>query len=154
MKFFLSLLVVGAMAFGSSTNATALENAPGKVWGIGGAAGSSFGAYAFYAVSSTLHIGSGVGIQLHENSNVFMLSPYAKFLFPSASGYYPFIYAQLGLAFGDASGSALGIGGGMQAWVDKSVSVWASLGLLDIGFDPSYTIFGLVNPRIGVEFIP
>ncbi len=145
------ILSVGVLCL-AAPKASSLESAPNQVIGLGVHTQAGIGAYAYYAVSSTIHVGYGVGMQIHENSNIFYLAPYAKFLFASSGQLYPFIYARLNLLFGDASSTSLWIGGGMQAWVARNLALYASLALLDIGFDPSYTIFGLVRPEVGVEF--
>lgn len=152
MKMFVSIVAVVMMAFAASTTVSAQEAAPSQVWGVGINGGQYLGAYAYYAVSSTIHVGSGVGLSIQEGQNVFYLAPYAKFLFPSSGNIYPFLFGQLHLMFGDASNTMLNIGGGMQAWVAPRVAVWGAVGVLNLGFDPSYTIFGLLSPAVGVEY--
>lgn len=152
MKFLLSVFAACAMIAAVSVPATAQESAPSNVWGLGVNTGASLGGYAYYAVSSTIHVGSGVGFQVEEGNNQFFLGPYAKFLFASSGNFYPFVYAQFQLYFGDVSMSGLGVGGGLQVWLAKRVAVWGAISVLNLGFDPSRTVFGLTYPTVGVEF--
>ncbi len=152
MKIICTILVCGLVSLAGASNAWSLEKAPSQTLGLGVNAGQSIGAYVYYAVTSTIHVGSGVGLKVQENSNLFFIGPYARFLFPVSGGLYAYVMPQLNLYFGDASATELEVGAGMQAWVASNLAVWGGVSVLNIGFDPSYTIFGIVYPRGGVEF--
>jgi hypothetical protein len=152
MKFISLVLVTGLLALVCATQVRALEKPPAHVVGIGINGGQSIGAYAYYAVSAMIHVGSGLGLKVQENSNYFYVGPYARFLFLLAHSLYAYVMPQLNLTFGSATFTELEIGAGVQAWVAQHLAIWAGLSLLNIGFEPSFTTFGLLYPRGGVEF--
>jgi len=151
MKIFAALAAVVCMAFFAAPTAQAQAN---QQIGYGIHSADGLGAHVFYAVSSTLHVGSGIGLSIQEGANRFMLEPYAKLFLGSGGTVSPFIFGQFNIMFGDWEGSGLEFGAGLQSWVSSNVGIFGSLTVLDLGLDPSYTRFGTLYPCVGVEFVP
>ena len=148
MKTVLSILVATFIMIG----ATQSTQAQGGFL-IGVETGQVLGAAGMYQINDMIQVGSGLGLQINEGSNVFYLSPQARFLLDIGMAQTHFMLdAQLRLLFGDQSQTALIIRAGLQHWINKRVALYGGFGVLDIGFDPSYTSFGFLSPFVGAQF--
>jgi hypothetical protein len=148
MKTVLSIIVAAFVLVG----ATQSSQAQGGFL-IGVETGQVLGANAMYQINDMIQVGSGLGLQISEGSNVFYLSPQARFLFDLGLAQTHFMMdAQLRLLFGDQSQTALVIRAGLQHWINKRVALYGGFGVLDVGFDPSFTNFGFLSPFVGAQF--
>jgi hypothetical protein len=149
MKTLLTMVVALFVVVGATQSTKAQEGS----FLIGLETGQVLGASGMYQISDMIQVGSGLGLQIQENSNVFYLAPQARFLIDmGVKNTNIMLDAQLRLLFGDQSQTALVIRGGLQHWVSKSFAVYGGFGILDIGFDPSYTTFGFLAPFVGAQF--
>lgn len=151
MKIIVSLLAVAVLAF-SAVDAKA--DGPTSGFGVGFETGELIGANAFYMISPMIQIGTGLGLQIQENSNVFYLSPQARFLFNiGMAATMLTMDAQFRLLFGDSSGSALLFRLGMLHWFSKALAVYGGVNILELGFDPSSTSIGILSAYIGMSIM-
>ncbi len=150
MKYLLSLLVIGCLALGS---VEAKADGPDKGFGIGIETGEIFGAMAFYQITSMIQLGSGLGLQIKENT-AFYISPQARFLFNvGMAATYLMLDAQVRLLFGDSSQSALVVRLGLMHWLSAMFSVYGGVNMLELEFDPSRTTFGILGAFVGLQIM-
>ena len=151
MKYVVALLTVAVLAF-SSVDARA--EGPKKGLGVGIETGEILGATAFYMISPMIQVGSGIGLQIQENSNAFYISPQVRFLFNVGLAVtYMYLDAQFRLLFGDSSGSALVFRLGLLHWVSQAFAVYGGVSMLELGFDPSSTTLGILSAFVGAQFM-
>ena len=153
MKYVVSVFAVLCMMAATTAPSFAHEEkAEGNQLLVDVNTGSVTGAALLYAVTSTIQLGGGLGVQIEENRNAFYFSPQARFLFLVLASTYLYIDAQFRLLFGDIEGSALAFSVGLQSWVSSAVAVYGGVGVLNLGFDPSRTTLGLLSAVVGLQF--
>lgn len=126
---------------------------------VGGAVG---GATFAYAINPGLHIGTGFGLTVSSSNNVssntVIFAPYVKGLFKGSKDFVPFIMGQFGITSGSSGGNSttrtgLSVLGGAEYFASKNLGIYGSLSVLELGFDPSITTFGIgASANIGIEW--
>lgn len=114
---------------------------------------SIIGAVGMYQLDAMIQLGAGVGFQLQEDQNLVFLSPQARFLIDVGFAKTQLLAdAQLRLLFGDAASTSLAVRAGLQSWLTSSLALYGGIGVMDIGFSPSNTTFGFLQPFVGIQF--
>lgn len=166
MKVRLMFSVLCALAvMGAFTSVKA--QSPDQQLGFGVSLGtsSSTGTIA-YALSPGMHIGTGFGLVISSrlvngtsvSSNSLLFAPYFKALLKGSKDFVPFIMGQFSIANGSSgsvssTSTGLGILGGAEYFASKNLGIYGSLSVLELGFDPSVTAFGIgASANIGIEW--
>lgn len=133
----------------------------GVTMGTGGG-GAVGGATLAYAINPGLHIGTGFGLTISSangvSSNNLIFAPYVKGLFKGSKDFVPFIMGQFGISSGSAGSvskttTGLSVLGGAEYFASKNLGIYGSLSVLELGFDPSVTTFGIgASANIGIEW--
>ncbi|HRI31598.1 MAG TPA: hypothetical protein PLQ21_08705, partial [Candidatus Kapabacteria bacterium] len=115
-----------------------------------------------YAINPGVHIGTGFGLAVRSadgvSSNVLVFAPYVKGLFKGSKDFVPFVMGQFGITSGSSGGNsttntALNVLGGAEYFASKNLGIYGSLSVLELGFDPSITTFGIgASANIGIEW--
>ncbi|HCN04204.1 MAG TPA: hypothetical protein DIS79_01175 [Bacteroidetes bacterium] len=158
MKSFAAFAAAAIVSVFSASVASA--QSPSEQFGFGVSAGDGMvGGHAAYAITPAFHIGTQLGLIVSDGNNQFVLAPYGKFLFSGPKELKPYLWAQFGIATGQAQGTGTGtrtglaIGGGAEYFATPNVGIFGQIAVLDLGFgDFSYTNFGLLSPRVGIEW--
>lgn len=132
---------------------------PDQQMGFGVSLGTSgSGATLAYAINPGLHIGTGFGLTISsengKSSNNVIFAPYVKGLFKGSKDFVPFIMGQFGISSGSSKTSTgLSVLGGAEYFASKNLGIYGSLSVLELGFDPSVTTFGIgASANIGIEW--
>lgn len=149
-------LVVALLISAMSSRA----QSPDQQFGVGVTAGSMYGGYLAYAISPAFHVGTGLGIRVQSNNNQFFFGPYGKFIFAGTDELKPFILGQFSIltdaAINDqgeqTAATSLAFAPGAEYFITQHFGLWGAITLLNLGFTPSVTTFGLMNGTIGVEW--
>lgn len=169
MKVLLSIGVLVAVLFLGSSNSLKAQSPDqqmgfGVVLGTSTAGGNSFGGGTFaYAINPGLHIGTGfalaVSSQSGQSMNSIIFAPYVKGLFKGSKDFLPFIQGQFSINSSSAGGgnsntrTGLSLIGGAEYFASKNLGIYGSLSVLELGFDPSVTTFGIgASASIGIEW--
>lgn len=160
VRFYFSALCVLVVL---SAFSTMKAQSPDQQFGIGvslgtGASGATFA----YAINPGLHIGTGFGLTVSSadgvSSNNVIFAPYIKGLFKGSKDFVPFIMGQFGISSGSSGNvsrttTGLSVLGGAQYFVSKNLGIYGSLSVLELGFDPSITTFGIgASANMGIEW--
>jgi hypothetical protein len=152
-----------------SAFSTMKAQSPDQQFGIGvnlvavsGTNSAASGATFAYAINPGLHIGTGFGLAVRSangvSSNVLVFAPYVKGLFKGSKDFVPFIMGQFGITSGSSGGNSstntgLNVLGGAEYFASKNLGIYGSLSVLELGFDPSITTFGIgASANIGIEW--
>lgn len=128
--------------------------------------GVSSGGTIAYALSPGMHIGTGFGLVISNrsvngssvSSNTLLFAPYFKALLKGSKDFVPFIMGQFSILNGSSgsvssTSTGLGILGGAEYFASKNLGIYGSLSVLELGFDPSVTAFGIgASANIGIEW--
>lgn len=155
-----SILVIAMVLLGVGMSSA---QSPDRVFGFGVTAGQSLGGHALYAISPAVHVGAGFGLALQSSngnsSNMVYLAPYGKFLLSGTKEFKPFILGQFILSSGPSATSSsnttttsLNFGVGGEYFITPRFGIQGMFHVIQIGFDPSSTAFGLLTPAVGVEW--
>lgn len=147
MKILAILLTAAFVTIGASQE----TSAQGSGFVLGVETGQTLGAAAYYQVNEMIQVGSGVGLQVGDNSYVF-LSPQARFLFGLSQAMYFVASAELQLLFGDRDATGLAIKAALQYWIAKNIALYGGVSFLSVQFDPSVLGIGLLTPHVGAQF--
>ena len=149
-----------------SAFSTMKAQSPDQQMGFGvslgtGASGATFA----YAINPGLHIGTGFGLTVSSSnsvsSNTLIFAPYVKTLLKGSKDFVPFIMGQFVIASRPEetnpkvsnTSTGLGILGGAEYFASKNLGIYGSLSVLELGFDPSRTAFGIgISANIGIEW--
>ena len=136
---------------------------PDQQMGFGVTLGTSgSGATFAYAINPGLHIGTGFSLSISSangvSSNNLIFAPYVKGLFKGSKDFVPFIMGQFGISSGSAgsvskTSTGLSVLGGAEYFASKNLGIYGTLSVLELGFDPSVTTFGIgASANIGIEW--
>ena len=151
MKKVYGIVVAALLLVGTAASVSA-QSGPGSGFVLGVETGQTLGAAALYQINDMIQVGSGVGLQVGDNTYVY-LSPQARFLFAlSAAQLYFVASAELQLLFGDRDATGLAIKAALQYWIARNVALYGGVGFLSVQFDPSVFGIGLLTPHVGAQF--
>lgn len=136
---------------------------PDQQIGVGVTVGSGgSGATFAYALNPGLHIGTGFGFgnssQSGQSSTSIIFAPYVKGLFKGTKDFVPFVQGQFSVVSSSVGGTSstrtgLALMGGAEYFASKNIGVYGTLSVLELGFDPAVTTFGIgANVSLGVEW--
>lgn len=145
------------MGFGVSLGTGAIE---------GSALSTPIGsATVAYAINPGMHIGAGFGLGIisdnKESYNSLLFAPYFKALLKGSKDFVPFIMGQFVIASKPTddnlkeskTSTSLNLLGGAEYFASKNLGIYGSLSVLELGFDPSRTAFGIgISANIGIEW--
>ncbi len=159
MKSSLMLLALVVALLISAMSARA-QLSPDQQFGVGVVAGSMYGGYVAYALSPAFHLGTQIGIRVESNNNQFFFGPYGKFIFAGTDEFKPFILGQFSITTDAAindqgqktAATSLAFAPGAEYFITQHFGVWGAITLLNMGFTPSVTQFGLLYGNVGVEW--
>lgn len=162
MKVLLSIGVLVAVMFLGTSNSLKAQS-PDQQMGFGVMLGTGGGGATFaYAINPGLHIGTGfalgVSSQSGQSTNSIIFAPYVKGLFKGSKDFLPFVQGQFAVSSSSAGGTSntrtgLSLLGGAEYFASKNLGIYGSLSVLELGFDPSVTTFGIgASANIGIEW--
>lgn len=122
-----------------------------------------------YAINPGMHIGAGFGLGISStsangisvSSNSLLFAPYFKALLKGSKDFVPFIMGQFVIASKPTesnpkeskTSTSLNLLGGAEYFASKNLGIYGSLSVLELGFDPSVTTFGIgASANIGIEW--
>lgn len=122
-----------------------------------------------YAINPGMHIGAGFGLGISSrsangisvSSNSLLFAPYFKALLKGSKDFVPFIMGQFVIASRPTeinpkvsnTSTSLNVLGGAEYFASKNLGIYGSLSVLELGFDPSRTAFGIgISANIGIEW--
>jgi hypothetical protein len=146
-----ALLVTSALA----------QSSPNGQFGIGLTQGSAnSGVQMTYAINSNIHVGARLAFasvsQSGESESLLAFGPFFRYLL-NTSGVTPYLHAEFvynSTSSGGFSSSttSLLLGGGVAYYWNGTFGVRAEINLLNLGLDPSYTLFAIAPARLGVDW--
>ena len=113
-----------------------------------------------YALSSDLHIGSGIGLELADAGTSFSISPYGKYLFAPMGSVRPYVMGQLAVqslssenfATESSTNATFVAAVGAEYFVTKNFGIFATIPALILPFREGGSVsFGILSPTLGIE---
>ena len=164
MKKIIAMACTIAMSAGIAT----AQNSPSEQMGFGATLAipttevSLSGGQFQYALSSDLHIGSGIGLELADAGTSFSISPYGKYLFAPMGSVRPYVIGQLAVQrissenfagnTESATNTTLVAAVGAEYFVNKNLGIFVSIPALILPFRSGGAVsFGILSPTLGIE---
>lgn len=160
MKSVLVLFALIVALIISSATSRSQGLSPDGQFGVGVVAGQMYGGYLAYAITPAVHVGTGLGLRVESNNNQFYFAPYGKFIFAGTDELKPFIVGQF-MILTDATinnqgektaSTSLAFAPGAEYFITQHFGIWGAITVLNLGFTPSGTQFGLLLGNVGVEW--
>ncbi len=149
MRRSVALFVASVLMFTAVNVSAQSKKLDGLVVGL--ETGQFLGAVGLYQLNENLQIGSGLGLQVGDNTLVF-ISPQVRYLAPLGIADVHIVgEAQLRLLLGDQDDTALLVRASLQKWVTDNVAVYGGVSVLSLELDPSVIGIGLLTPHVGLQ---
>jgi len=139
-----TMLIIGAV----TSNAQV-----GGAFGFGFNVGEYSGIQGHYSINNDFEIGTQFGLITGGGSNAFELAPYAKFRF-GGNNFKPYIMGQFSISDnGVSSSNRLAARFGGEYFPNAAVALTGDVSFLSLGLGTGgTTLFGVINPRVGVNW--
>jgi len=108
-----------------------------------------------YALDSTLEIGSSLSLSISNSVSSYLISPFARYLFPELFPGIASPFVQCGLQlYSPGSGADFGIflGGGAAYYINHLVGIHGDVDIFNLMFGSSGTNLGWLVFRIGADY--
>ncbi|MBL8004653.1 MAG: hypothetical protein JNL36_06125 [Candidatus Kapabacteria bacterium] len=139
-----TMLIIGAV----TSNAQV-----GGAFGFGFNVGEYSGIQGHYSVNNDFELGTQFGLSTGGSNTNFLLAPYAKFRF-SGNSFKPYIMGQFSIiSNAGSSNNFLDARFGGEYFANPAVAITGDVAFLTVGLgNNSTTLFGVLNPRVGVNW--